>query len=170
MLKHVDDLFAPSSVSPAFLPQKATRDGTTASQGRKCPPAGGSFLRTIAPERFAEFVRRHGDLLDQAVDQRVHRDGMSLSAELCDLSAQLGQLSAGARDVIELHARALDGKLASVPPRLTVAYREEGRFLVLELMGRLLSYYRTAFHQAAQSAGQGGPSVASSGENRRNDE
>jgi hypothetical protein len=122
-------------------------------------------LRTIAPELFAELVRHHGNLLDQAVAQRAHHDGPPLSAELRDLSTRLGRLQAGARDVIELHARALDDKLASAAPPLTAAYREEGRFLVLELMGHLLSYYRTAFHQTTQPAGQGGPGLASSGAN-----
>ncbi|HZV07389.1 MAG TPA: hypothetical protein VE999_20060 [Gemmataceae bacterium] len=111
-------------------------------------PLGGP-LRNAAPELFAELVRHYGALLDKAVDQRIHQ-GESVSTELHDLSARLKRLRAGARDVIELHARTLDEKLASAPPPLTKAYVEEGRLVVLELMGRLLSDYRTAFLQAAQ--------------------
>jgi hypothetical protein len=71
------------------------------------------------------------------------------------LNKRLGRLRAGACDLIELHARVLDEKLASAPSRLTRAYGEEGRFLLLELMGRLLSTYRSAFLQAMQPSGKG---------------
>lgn len=126
-------------------------------------------MRKTAPELFTELALHYGTLLDKAVDQRTHQ-GEPLSAELGHLSARLGRFRAGARDVVELHARALDDKLASVPQRLVRMYMEEGRFLVLELMGRLLCDYRAAFLQATQPSGQGSSRFASAKAHRENKE
>jgi hypothetical protein len=154
MMKQTDNLFGTSAECPALFPLREARNGAKASSS---PPPRNSLnksLRNTAPELFADLVRHYGALLDQAVDQRIH-ENKSFSTDLADLSIRLGQLQAAARDIIELHARALDDKLASVPPLLRGVYMEEGRLVVLELMGRLLSAYRTAFLQSRQSSGNG---------------
>jgi hypothetical protein len=133
----------------SYAPLKAAPNEVKVSPGQPRRLSVSSPLRTTAPELFAELVYRYGALLDEAVEQRTHQ-GESISPELGDLSACLERLQADARDVIELHARALKEKLTSAPPRLTEVYMEEGRFVVLELMGRLLSDYRKAFLQATQ--------------------
>jgi len=160
MMKEADNLFGSSSTCPALYPPKGARDDAKALPSpTRCSCADRS-LRKTAPEFFAELVRHYVALLDEAVDQRIHQ-GEPLSAELGDLSARLIQLRASARDVIELHARALDDKLTTAPQRLARTYVEEGRFVVLELMGRLLSDYRTAFLQTTQQSGQGSSRFAS---------
>jgi len=138
MIENANKLFGSSPVRHPFSPPRRSQ---------------GSSLRSTLPELFSELVYRYGAALDEAVEQRTHQ-GEPLSPELSDLSERLRRLRAGARDVIELHARALSEKLASVPPRLTGVYVEEGRFVVLELMGRLLSDYRAAFLQTGQQSGQ----------------
>jgi hypothetical protein len=160
MMKEADNLFGSSSTCTTFSPPKGARDDARASPSstRRC--CADRSLRKTSPELFAELVRQYVALLDEAVDQRIHQ-GESLSAELGDLSARLIQLRASARDIIELHARALDDKLTTVPQRLARVYVDEGRFVVLELMGRLLSDYRTAFLQATQQSGQGSTRFAS---------
>jgi hypothetical protein len=154
MMKQTDNLFGTSAECPALFPPREARNGTRALScpPQRCSPSG--FLRNTAPDLFADLVRRYEAVLDEAVDQRIH-ENKSFSAALADLSARLGQLQAGARDIIELHARALDAKLASVPPLLRGVYVEEGRLVVLELMGRVLSAYRTAFLQATQASSNG---------------
>ena len=59
------------------------------------------------------------------------------------MGEQLGRLKAGPRDVVEIHTIALKDKgNNNVPHPKTQAFMEEGRLLVLELMGHLVSYYR----------------------------
>jgi hypothetical protein len=152
MMKQAHQLFDSSAACPTLLPPKDARHGAKASSSppQRCPKS--RDLCHTAPELFAELVNHYGALLDEAVEQRVH-PGESLSAELDDLSARLKRFQAGARDIIELHARTLDGKLASASSLMRGAYVEEGRLVLLELMGRLLSAYRTAYLQATQSSG-----------------
>jgi|SRR5579875_164572 hypothetical protein len=162
--EHTNKLLGPSSTSPAIPPPRAV-NGKASPGSLQCSEEGS--LRTTAPEHFLELARRYSALLDEAVEQRIHQ-GEVLSVALSDLSTRLRQLQAGARDVIELHTHVLDKKLASAPPRLTGAYMEEGRFMVLELMGRLLTDYRKAFLQATQPSDKGGSSFAPSGAHRGN--
>jgi hypothetical protein len=54
----------------------------------------------------------------------------------------LGALRAGAREVAELHARALRQKTRGAPAARVGALIAEGRLTALELMGHLVSYYR----------------------------
>jgi hypothetical protein len=170
MVKHSEELIGPSSSCAPFSPPRENQDSarTSLNPTRPCPPDGA--LHVAAPELFAELIRHYSAALDEAVEQRIHASD-SLATELSDLTTRLGRLQAGARDVIQLHARALDVKLASVPQQLIGVYVEEGRFLVLELMGRLLSYYRTALHQIARPpAGQENSSLAPWEAHRGNEE
>jgi|GEM_PF-3383763 hypothetical protein len=169
MREHTDKLFGHASSCPTFPPAKVAPSDARASPSQPHHSSVGSSLRTVAPELFAEFVRRYSTLLDKAVEQRTHQ-GESISTALGDLSARLVGVLASARDVIELHAHALDAKLASVPPRWKEAYVEEGRFVVLELMGRLLSDYRAAFLQARQLFAPGSPHFALSEAHQGNEE
>jgi hypothetical protein len=49
---------------------------------------------------------------------------------------------AGPRDLVDMHGLALKIKTREVTPQKMGAYVEEGRFLILELMGYLAAFYR----------------------------
>jgi hypothetical protein len=51
-------------------------------------------------------------------------------------------MGAGANDIAELHAQALQAALRGAPAPKAQALLSEGRLLALELMGRLLTFYR----------------------------
>jgi hypothetical protein len=153
MRKQIDNLFESSPACATLSPPKGMRDGARTSPSPSRHDDLGGSLRLIEPELLAELVREHETLLDAAVDHRIHQSS-TYSEDLDNFSARLVRHRAGARDIIELHARALDDKLATAPQRLTGVYIEEGRFLVLELMGRVLSTYRTALLQATQPSGK----------------
>ncbi len=55
---------------------------------------------------------------------------------------RLGMLNAGPRDVIELHKAAIARKADGRATRRTIRLIEEGRLLILQLMGQLVSFYR----------------------------
>ncbi|HKX28095.1 MAG TPA: response regulator [Blastocatellia bacterium] len=99
-------------------------------------------LRESLPDYFEEMVQHYGELLDLGLEQRVYKVDYQLSESLRALSDQLGFLKAGPRDVVQIHQTALQRKAANVTISKSRAYLEEGRLIVLELMGYLVTYYR----------------------------
>ncbi len=103
---------------------------------------GMGSLQQAAPETFHQLVEEYAGLLDLAMDERAYRVNRSISEQLRTISDRLGFLRAGPRDVVEIHSRALQAKTTGTVAAKRQAYYEEGRLLVLELMGHLVSYYR----------------------------
>jgi response regulator RpfG family c-di-GMP phosphodiesterase len=103
---------------------------------------GAGPVRQRLPETFDDLHRRYAEVLEHAFAQRLYRVDHRVSEDLTLLADQLGALRAGPRDVMDLHITALGQRLERASLEETDAYAEEGRLLVLELMGRLVSYYR----------------------------
>lgn len=103
---------------------------------------GATPLRESLPDLFNELVQRYGHLLDIALEQRTYKVDYALSEDLRLIAEQLGFLKAGPRDVVKMHSTALKRKTTNAAPQKVQAYVEEGRLMVLELMGYLVSYYR----------------------------
>jgi len=101
-------------------------------------------LRQSVPNTFNELVQRYGDLMDKALEQRAYKVEHNMSEELRAIGEQIGSLKAGPRDVVEIHSTALKRKIREVNRMKAAAYVEEGRLMVLELMGGLASFYRNA--------------------------
>lgn len=99
-------------------------------------------LREHVPTLYEELVRRYAELLDKAVEQRDFQVDHRLSESARLLAEQLGFMGAGPRDVIDVHNAALRRKRQGKPLESRQVFVEEGRFLVLELMGHLVSHYR----------------------------
>ena len=99
-------------------------------------------LHAGIPRVFNQLVERYGELMELALEQRAYRVKHNIPEELRLLAEQLGFLKAGPRDVVEIHSTALKTKSKGAASQKAQAYTEEGRLLVLELMGYLASYYR----------------------------
>lgn len=95
------------------------------------------------PDDFGELVRRYGGLLDRALLGRSGKDYDRLIADLNDIADRLGMLGAGPRDAVDLHKAAMANRLEGQSARKNRAYVEEGRLLLVQLMGHLVSYYRS---------------------------
>ena len=102
-------------------------------------------LRQRAADVFSELVQRYGDLMDEALEQSTYKVDYQISQKLSTLAEQLGFLKATPRDIIEIHTQALKQKTQAVGVKKSQAYTKEGRFLLLELMGNLVTYYRRYF-------------------------
>ena len=100
-------------------------------------------LHQSAPNIFDETLQRYGDLIELALEQQAYRVEHDISGKLRSIAEQLGHLKAGPRDVVELHSSALKRKTGAASHAKAQAYVEEGRVMVLELMGHLVSQYRT---------------------------
>jgi FixJ family two-component response regulator len=103
---------------------------------------GAAPVRERAAEAFQELSRGYAGVLEHAFEQRIYRVSHPLSDELRGLADRLGALRAGPRDVLDLHSTVLKQRLASASVEEGAGYADEGRLLVLELMGHLVSYYR----------------------------
>ena len=99
-------------------------------------------IREYSPATFKEIVRSYGSLIDQALEQQVHKVDYNLSEKLRSMAEELGFLKASPRDVVEIHGSTLKKKLRGKNPKKAKAYLEEGRLRVFELMGYLVSFYR----------------------------
>ncbi|MCB8985912.1 MAG: PAS domain S-box protein [Ardenticatenaceae bacterium] len=112
-------------------------------------------LAESAPEFFAGLTQEYEVLLEKALEARMYRVENDLSAKLRRLAEKLGSYSASPHDVVQLHSRALTAKVKGIPyPRANV-YFEEGRLLLLELMGHLTAYYRSYYLNVWQGKSPG---------------
>jgi len=99
------------------------------------------LFRTARPTLFQEYVGRYADLLDAIIYERGF-EVKDTDAPARALAASLGGHGASARDVVEIYLAALRGCSVGAAPSRQQAYLEEGRVLLLQLMGYLVSYYR----------------------------
>lgn len=106
---------------------------------------GATSLAKALPDIFGEMVAEYGRLLDFALEQRLYKVEHNISDGLYELVERLGFLKAGPRDIIDLHSAALKERIDKASLPKTQAYVEEGRMAALELMGHLVSYYRTFY-------------------------
>jgi response regulator RpfG family c-di-GMP phosphodiesterase len=100
-------------------------------------------MRDSLPAEFERLAKTYADILSLALEQRAFRVDRRTSQALQELADQLGAHSAGPRDVIDLHVMALKERLARANREQAAALTEEGRLLVLELMGYVVTYYRS---------------------------
>lgn len=103
---------------------------------------GTMSLLQRAPEQFDELVHRYGVLLDRSLMGRSNLELARLIEDLSEISDCLGILGAGPRDTVDLHKAAMAARLEVCSAHKTKGYVEEGRLLLLQLMGHLLSFYR----------------------------
>lgn len=102
-------------------------------------------LRENYPEVFTAHLRAYSVMLDQAIEHNVFDTRQRHSRELQLMAEQLGHYHARPRDVIDLHLAALRQQGQATTALKLQAYTEEGRWMVLELMGHLASFYRQAW-------------------------
>ena len=100
-------------------------------------------LREGQPQTFDEWVVQYEQLIDLALENRIYRVEHNVAGALRSMAERLGQFNAGPRDVIDLHTAALRRKSANLTIQKAQASAEEGHLLALELMGDLVSFYRT---------------------------
>jgi CheY-like chemotaxis protein len=109
---------------------------------------GVTSLRHAAPTEFDALCDEYAAVAQLALERRGYRVDHDLSAPLRAVADRLGFLGAGPRDVVELHSAALRNCLSGATAARAQALLEETRVLLVELMGLLISYYRTYRHHA----------------------
>lgn len=100
------------------------------------------YLLQEMPDVFEELKARYHQILARFVEQKIYRVEGKISNQINIFVEQLGYLQATPRDLIELHTAVLKQKQNDKSIKNTKAFTIEGRYLLLELMGKLLAYYR----------------------------
>jgi PAS domain-containing protein len=99
-------------------------------------------LRQRLPAAFTAAVENYRQLLDLALLRQRGVPDVSPESGLRSLGDRLGRQGATPRDVVEIHLSGVRVAGANAPSVKQQAYLEEGRLMVLELMGYLAGYYR----------------------------
>ena len=99
-------------------------------------------LQESVPDVFQELIKTYGNLLDLSLEQRIFKVDYNISGQLRIFADKLGFLKASPRDTIEIYTQVLKEKTQDVPVVKAQAYVDEGRLMILELMGYLASFYR----------------------------
>lgn len=104
---------------------------------------GQQTLRMQWPQDFEVLSSEYGAVLDRVLDVAGQGDDAEVTERIDRIVDRLGSLSAGPRDVIDLHKAAIASRVDAVPAKKALAYVDEGRLILLKLMGQLVSYYRS---------------------------
>lgn len=100
-------------------------------------------LRDKDPEEFEALLLAYQHLLDMALERQARRLVDDFEQRLLRFTERLGVVNAGPRDVVAIHKAAIAAKTAREPAIKTKAYCEEGRLLILQVMGHLVTFYRS---------------------------
>lgn len=142
LLAHVNAVLRLREAESALVAQQ--RDELRALLGGGCAEdAGGAeVMRTLG--------RAYGQLLDWAVEQRGFSVQHPVAEGVRELAAQVAGEGLGAREVVELHARALEARTVGTVPLRARVVVEEARLLLVHVLGELVNRYRASERRPAE--------------------
>lgn len=101
---------------------------------------GVEAVKDALPDRFRDLSQRYGDLLEMAL---AHGStARNISEGLRAISEELGAMKAAPRDLLDIHSETLRIKSCGATLAKAKEYADEGRLMLIEVMGYLVSYYR----------------------------
>jgi hypothetical protein len=103
---------------------------------------GRAPLRSTLPDLFETLVKKYTEQLERSLQRRLYKIETNISEELRSLAEELGFVRAGPRDVVDIHSTVIKRQSEKLNALKLQASIEEGRLMVLEFMGYLVSYYR----------------------------
>ncbi|MFO7816558.1 MAG: MEDS domain-containing protein [Desulfovibrionales bacterium] len=108
---------------------------------RTASSLGIDSLQKKDPHAFKELATALGDFMDMAVETSIYKVKHNFSGELRRMAERQGRMRSGPRDLVQAHIQALQKKTGVMNDKMARAYTEEGRLLLIELMGYLATYY-----------------------------
>ncbi len=95
------------------------------------------------PDARESLTEAYCDLLDLVVRRAMYRDEPHTGPRVRAFAEQLAELRAGPREVAEIHTLALRQREERTTDPMPELMRSEGRLLLVEVMGYLVTAYRT---------------------------
>lgn len=117
-----------------------------------------SVADRLGSRYVTELVEEYSRIVRRSLDEQAYRGDNMVDDDLRSLAGVLGFLGAGPRDVIELHTNCMRRLVRELDSTRATATLEEGRVMVLQLMGRLVAHYRDR-SIGSRGSGQRGPST-----------
>lgn len=99
-------------------------------------------IREFNRPKFDELCRNYQKVLEHAIEERIYKLDTSHDDDLKLFARELAALSAGARDIIELHRAVLLQMEPCKNAKKAYYFKEESRIMLVELLGTLLNIYR----------------------------
>lgn len=99
-------------------------------------------LRIQYPESFENAVKEYVRIIDNAIDERFYKTDNQIRDKISQLSSTICFLKAGAKDIIEIHRNAISIKAGKIYSKEATIIVEEARYILLEIMGNMINYYR----------------------------
>lgn len=94
------------------------------------------------PDIFDKFKEEYLTIFDNALENRIYKSEDTTSLQLKDLAYRMGLFKISPRDLVEIHAESLKSLSAKATPRRGKVYVQEGRTILVEMMGYLALFYR----------------------------
>ena len=91
---------------------------------------------------FSKFESEYKELLDIVAEQKIYKSKKNYSERLMKMAADLAAINADAGFIIEIHYAAMMEKITGAAPQEYRSSAEEGRLLIVELLGHLSNAYR----------------------------
>lgn len=99
-------------------------------------------LSEAAPGDYEELASEYAELLEMAVDERAFQVDHEVRQKRARLATRLGALGADANDIVNIHLRFIEDRSPQFKPQAKLAYINEGRVMMLGILGDLVGYYR----------------------------
>ncbi|WP_036487775.1 response regulator [Myxosarcina sp. GI1] len=99
-------------------------------------------LQERMPDVVDEIKQRYSKILLRQVENKLYDVNYQISNELNLLVEQLGYLQATPKDAIDIHTAAIKQKQINLGRIEAQIFVTEGRYLLLEVMGKLAAYYQ----------------------------
>jgi len=99
-------------------------------------------LKEYTPDAFLNYSLELTKFMDMAIEAKLYKTDYDVPASLRIFAEKLGHSFAGPQDVVELYSYTLKEKMKGSSPEKNQLYIEEGRVIILMLMGYLVSFYK----------------------------
>ncbi len=135
LLAHVNALLRLRDAERALWAQQQAELAALAKAGPRA---------VLDEEAFAQVLEaRYGELLDRAVERRVLAVADEVATGVHALAEDLVRQGVGPREVVTAHARAVGSRTVGQPLSRAQVAVEEGRLLLVQVLGELCNRYRT---------------------------
>jgi PAS fold len=98
---------------------------------------------SLETDEEKQIQQQYSVLLDAILEKRLFKVERETTGQALQIAQQLARQMAGPRELIRIHAQTMEEKQQPhIPVQRQKAYFEEGRLLLIEVMGYLTTFYR----------------------------